>query len=96
MDAIDFTNLNEATGTLKVLSNPNRLKILCVLIGGEMPVQRIEMLTQIHQPTLSQQLTVLREAEIVSTRREGKMIHYRLIDSNIQAILETLHQLYCK
>ena len=81
---------------LKVLSNPDRLKILCTLVDGEMNVQTIEQKTDIHQPTLSQQLTVLRKSEMVLTRREGKQIFYRIADERVLVIMQTLYGLYCQ
>ncbi|ALH95353.1 ArsR/SmtB family transcription factor [Acinetobacter equi] len=93
---IDFSKVDIVSGYLKVLSNPDRLKILCVLVDGELNVQQIEVCTEIYQPTLSQQLTVLRKNYIVSTRREGKQIFYRLSDPKILTLMKTLYNLYCK
>ncbi|WP_455550013.1 ArsR/SmtB family transcription factor, partial [Acinetobacter harbinensis] len=50
---------------------------------------------QILQPTLSQQLTVLRKAHMVSCRREGKNIYYKIIDDKVLIIMQTLYTLYC-
>lgn len=93
---IEFTQVDHVANRLKVLANPDRLKILCVLINGELNVQQIENSTDIHQPSLSQQLTVLRKNALVSTRREGKQIFYQLSDKNVLTIMETLHQIYCQ
>ena len=93
---VDFQQSDLMAERLKVLSNPDRLKVLCVLIEGEQNVQQIEKLTDIHQPTLSQQLTVLRKAKMVSTRRDGKQIFYSLADSRVLTVIETIYQLYCK
>ncbi|BCT89209.1 ArsR/SmtB family transcription factor [Acinetobacter variabilis] len=93
---IDFSQAHVVSERLKVLSNSDRLKILCVLVDSEMNVQQIELQTDIHQPTLSQQLTVLRKAEMVSTRREGKQIFYQLSDPKVLTLMQTLYQLYCK
>ncbi|HJF27879.1 metalloregulator ArsR/SmtB family transcription factor [Acinetobacter bohemicus] len=92
---IDFSQVDTVTNCLKVLSNPDRLRILCVLVDGELNVQQIEESTDIHQPTLSQQLTVLRKNNIVNTRREGKQIFYQVSDPNVLVIMQTLYQLYC-
>ncbi|TQR65947.1 ArsR/SmtB family transcription factor [Acinetobacter sp. RF14B] len=92
---IDFSQVDTVTNCLKVLSNPDRLRILCVLVDGELNVQQIEESTDIHQPTLSQQLTVLRKNNIVNTRREGKQIFYQVSDRNVLVIMQTLYQLYC-
>ncbi|TCB50077.1 transcriptional regulator [Acinetobacter sp. ANC 4779] len=92
---IDFSEVGIVTDCLKVLSNPDRLKILCVLVDGELNVQQIEDCTDIHQPTLSQQLTVLRKNHMVSTRREGKQIFYQIYDPKVLVLMQTLYQLYC-
>ena len=92
---IDFSQVDLVSDCLKVLSNPDRLKILCVLVEGELNVQQIELRTNIHQPTLSQQLTVLRSSQIVSTRREGKQIFYQFSDMRVIKIMQTLYEVYC-
>lgn len=93
---IEFSQVDQVSNYLKVLSNPDRLKILCVLVNTELNVQQIEDCTDIHQPSLSQQLTVLRNHKIVVTRREGKQIFYQLADEKVLAIMQTLYQLYCQ
>ncbi len=86
----------EACGLLKVLSNPDRLLILCHLAqGGEARVGELEETLGIVQPTLSQQLTVLREEELVTTRRDGKNIYYSLASSRALAVIETLYREFC-
>lgn len=85
----------QAALMLKTLSNPDRLLLLCHMTEGERCVGDLEALTGIAQPTLSQQLTVLRRQGLVSTRRDGKHIHYRLTHPSALAILQLLHRLYC-
>ena len=86
----------EAVGALKLLANPERLLLLCELSRGEMCVGELEAELDIHQPTLSQQLGVLRAQGVVETRREGKNIYYRVSDPNLKEILKVLFRLYCK
>ena len=86
----------EACGLLKVLSNPDRLLILCYLSQGEARVGELEEGLGIVQPTLSQQLTVLREEELVNTRREGKNIYYSLASDEAVAVIQTLYAQFCK
>lgn len=85
----------EACALMRVLSNPDRLMILCQLSQGERRVGELETLLGIVQPTLSQQLTVLREEQLVGTRREGKNIFYRLESPRALAVIETLYQQFC-
>ncbi len=85
----------EASALLKVLSNPDRLLILCQLTQGELNVGELEARTGIRQPTLSQQLTVLREGQLVSVRREGKQMYYSVASEQALAVLQVLYQIYC-
>ena len=94
--SFDFEKADFVAQQLKVLYNPDRLKILCVLKDGEISVQQIEALTQIQQPTLSQQLTVLRQADLVQTRREGKQIFYSIKQVKTLKLMHSLYQLYCQ
>jgi DNA-binding transcriptional ArsR family regulator len=84
-----------ATTMLRVLSNEDRLLLLCQLTQGEVCVSDLEELLGIRQPTLSQQLGILRNEEIVSTRREGKKIFYQISDMQVVSVLNTLYGLYC-
>lgn len=85
----------EATAVLRVLANEDRLLLLCQLSQGEKSVGELEELLDIHQPTLSQQLGVLRADGLVNTRRDGKRIYYSVASPKVLALLETLYSLYC-
>lgn len=80
---------------LKSLANTDRLLILCHLAQEELNVSQIEEKTQINQPTLSQQLMMLRKSDAVTTRRDGKQIFYSIKDEKMTVILTTLYDLYC-
>ncbi|TFZ51507.1 transcriptional regulator [Serratia proteamaculans] len=80
---------------LRTLGNEDRLLLLCQLSQGEMSVGELAQALEIRQPTLSQQLGVLRQEGLVSTRRDGKQIYYAVSDEKALAILNTLYQLYC-
>jgi ArsR family transcriptional regulator len=85
----------EAVAALKALGNPERLLLLCQMSQGEVSVGDLEALLDIHQPTLSQQLGVLRREGMVATRREGKKVFYRIADPRLLALLRALYKLYC-
>jgi DNA-binding transcriptional ArsR family regulator len=85
----------KACSLLKILANPDRLLLLCQVSQGEYAVAELEALTGIRQPTLSQQLTVLRQEQLVATRREGKQIFYRIDSTEALAVMKTLYELYC-
>lgn len=85
----------DAGTMLRVLSNEDRILLLCQLTRGEACVSELEERLGIRQPTLSQQLGILRAEKIVSTRREGRNIYYRISDQRAVAVLTTLYGLYC-
>jgi len=86
----------QASGLLKALANPDRLLLLCQLSQGEQCVSELQNLLGIVQPTLSQQLGVLREERLVSTRREGKQIYYGVASQEALAVLQVLYTQFCK
>lgn len=85
----------QAVGALKVLANEDRLLLLCQLSRGEMAVGELEEALGIRQPTLSQQLAVLRAEGVVDTRRDGKRIFYSVADARLLQVLAVLYDLYC-
>lgn len=85
----------EAVSALKVLANEDRLLLLCQLSLGEACVSDLEETLDIRQPTLSQQLGVLRTEGVVNTRRDGKRIYYSVADPNVLQVIQVLYRLYC-
>jgi ArsR family transcriptional regulator len=85
-----------AGALLKALANPDRLLLLCQLTQGEQRVGELESVLDLRQPSLSQQLGVLRQEGLVATRREGKQIYYSIASEEALAVMQLLYQLYCK
>lgn len=97
MDIDKLRSSAEQAGRLmKALANPARLLLMCQLAQGEMRVSELEGLVGITQPTLSQQLGVLRDEELVSTRREGKSIYYRIDSPQALAVMGVLYEQFCQ
>lgn len=71
----------------KVFGDSTRLKILYVLLCGEMCVLDIAQMLGMTQSAISHQLRVLKQMDLVKNRREGKTIFYSLADSHIVTIL---------
>ncbi|MEQ1535232.1 MAG: metalloregulator ArsR/SmtB family transcription factor [Burkholderiaceae bacterium] len=88
-------SMDRAARLLRVLSNPDRLLLMCHLSSKESCVSDLEVATSIVQPTLSQQLAVLREEGLVSTRRDGKQIFYSLASDDALALMQTLYSRFC-
>jgi len=85
----------EVADLLKTLSHPARLMIVCCLVEGEYSVGELEEKNDVHQPHLSQHLTVLRSSGIVETRRDGKQIFYRLTEDKAAQLVASLHDIFC-
>ena len=86
----------KASDLLKALSHETRLLILCLLSEGEKSVSELEDLVALPQAAVSQQLARLRYDRLVATRRDGRMIFYRMADSEVTGIIESLYELFCK
>ena len=64
-------------------------------MAGALPLHELEELVGISQPTLSQQLGVLREEGLVNTRREGKNIYYQIASPQALAVMNVLFEQFC-
>jgi ArsR family transcriptional regulator, virulence genes transcriptional regulator len=93
-DALAASTQRAAT-LLKALSHEARLLILCILAEGERTVTEIEAVLGMQQAVVSQHLARLRMENLVTTRREGRLIRYMLVDSEIRAVIGSLHQAFC-
>jgi len=89
------SSAEEASRLMKALSNPARLLLLCQLAQGEQRVGELEAMVGIVQPTLSQQLGVLRDEGLVSTRRESKNIYYQIDSPEALAVMNVLYEQFC-
>ncbi|MFZ5635688.1 MAG: ArsR/SmtB family transcription factor [Pseudomonadota bacterium] len=85
----------EAAELLKALSNPQRLRVMCLLIDGERTVGEINAEIDLSQSALSQHLAVLREGGLVQTRRESQNVYYSVAPGPVHRIIQTLHDVYC-
>jgi len=71
---------------LKAIAHPLRFQIIQLLRTGELNVGEIEQASGIGQPALSQQLGILRKADLVETRKEAKLVFYSLNEDRLAAI----------
>ena len=88
-------NAGRAADLLKKLANENRLLILCTLVEGEASVSELNAKVKLSQSALSQHLAVLRENQLVRTRRDAQSIYYSIADSKALPIIRALHDAYC-
>src|SRR5437667_4794806 len=85
--------LIEMETVFKALADSTRLRILGLLLTGEVCVCHIHESLKISQPKASRHLAYLRKAELVDTRREGLWVHYRmavLSDAVLQTVQRTV------
>ena len=89
----DFSDadLDAITDILKALAHDVRLKLMRTLLeNGEKSVGELETMTGIGQPGLSQQLAILRKAELVQTRRDAKLVFYSLAPDRLGSAAKLL------
>ena len=86
----------EAAAFLKTLAHEGRLMILCHLATGEKSVSVLEGLLDLRQAAVSQMLARLREDGLVTTRRDGKTVYYRLRNDVTVQVIALLHDIYCQ
>lgn len=85
-----------AEAMLKQLANANRLMILCSLVTGKKSVGSLAELVNLSSSAISQHLAKMRDAGLVDCERRGQHVHYRICNMEAQALLSTLHLIYCK
>jgi ArsR family transcriptional regulator, virulence genes transcriptional regulator len=88
-------NVARASCLMKAMANEKRLMILCQLLEGEKSVGQLEKAVGLSQSALSQHLARLRRDRLVATRRSAQTIYYSLKGRDAQAVIQTLHDLFC-
>lgn len=84
-----------ASSLMDMLSNENRLMILCQLSGGEKSVGQLAELIGARQVAVSQQLAILRREGLVEPRREAQSIFYSLASEEASKVIHTLYEVFC-
>lgn len=85
----------EAAQLMKALGNEQRLLILCNLLEGPLSVGELNEHVQLSQSALSQHLAVLRDLQLVETRREAQSVYYSLPAGPVLQVMALLQQIYC-
>jgi ArsR family transcriptional regulator len=83
----EVPGLGDAALLLRALAHPVRMRIVSLLSDGELCVKRLEEILGIPQPSVSQHLTRLRYAGLISSERRGHLVCYRLTDGPAKAIV---------
>ena len=96
MDPADMAeHATQAAALLKALAHPARLLVLCQLVEDEYSVGELQPMTGLSMSALSQHLSVLREMQLVATRREGQTVYYSLVRGPAVSVLGALYQEFC-
>jgi len=83
--------LNEA---FKALADPKRREILRLLRGGEMTAGELSERFDLTKPSMSHHFTVLKQADLIGSRREGQQIYYFLNTTVVQDVLALIWDLF--
>jgi len=90
-------SLRRATETLRLLSHPERLRVLCHLaVEGELAVGQLLERIDLSASALSQHLAKMRSLGLVATRKERQTVFYRVERADVHRLLDVLHELYCE
>jgi DNA-binding transcriptional ArsR family regulator len=88
-------NIEIAVQSLKVLSHPELLRIMCALPDGEQTVQNLEYYTGIRQTTFSQHLSLLKSRGVLVSRRQATYSFYRMSNKKIIDLFDMTKNVYC-
>ncbi|WP_165855058.1 ArsR/SmtB family transcription factor [Marinobacter sp. JSM 1782161] len=99
MNHVDIHSMRNAADRashfLRSLANADRLMLLCQLSQGEMGVGDLEAVTGIRQPSLSQQLGILRREGLIQPRKLGKQVFYSIAEPKVLVMVQQLYDLFC-
>ena len=88
-------DIEQAARSLKAMSHPLRLKILCVLGQREVSVQDIVGNVGTSQSNISQHLAILRDKGILAFRKDANRVYYRVEDERTLKLIEMMQQVFC-
>ncbi|OQY53517.1 MAG: ArsR family transcriptional regulator [Candidatus Parabeggiatoa sp. nov. 2] len=88
-------DIERAARSLKAMSHPLRLKILCILGEREYSVQDIVEQVGTSQSNISQHLAILRDKGILSSRKEANRVYYRVSDARTLRLISMMREVFC-
>ena len=88
-------HIETAARALKAIAHPLRLKILCVLGESELCVQDIVDAVGTSQSNISQHLAILRDKEVLQTRKDANRVYYRVGDRRTLQLIVLMRELFC-
>jgi len=91
----DDDDIERASRSLKAISHPLRLKILCTLGGQEVSVQEIVDYVGTSQSNISQHLAILRDKGILASRKDANRVYYRVTDARTLQLIGMMREVFC-
>ena len=91
----DDADIERASRSLKAMSHPLRLKILCTLGDEEVSVQDIVEHVGTSQSNISQHLAILRDKGILASRKDANRVYYRVGDSRTLQLIGMMREVFC-
>jgi ArsR family transcriptional regulator len=88
-------DIERASRSLKAMSHPLRLKILCTLGDEEVSVQEIVENVGTSQSNISQHLAILRDKGILSSRKDANRVYYRVSDARTLRLISMMQEVFC-
>ncbi len=88
-------DIERASRSLKAMSHPLRLKILCTLGDQEISVQDIVDQVGTSQSNISQHLAILRDKGILASRKDANRVYYRVGDSRTLRLISMMRDVFC-
>jgi DNA-binding transcriptional ArsR family regulator len=88
-------DIERASRSLKAMSHPLRLKILCTLGDQEISVQDIVEQVGTSQSNISQHLAILRDKGILASRKDANRVYYRVSDSRTLRLIGMMREVFC-
>jgi len=88
-------DIDRASRSLKAMSHPLRLKILCTLGAEEVSVQDIVEQVGTSQSNISQHLAILRDKGILTSRKDANRVFYRVSDNRTLQLIGMMRQVFC-
>lgn len=88
--------MDKAARCLRVLAHPIRLQLIYLLGHGEQSVQELERQVRASQSSVSQHLNLLKDKDIVESRRAAQQVFYRLKDPRVLQLTSLTKELFCK
>lgn len=88
-------DIQQAAQAMKAIAHPLRLKILCVLGDREVSVQDIVEQVGTSQSNISQHLAILRDKNVLATRKDANRVYYRIGDLRTLKLVGLMREVFC-